>query len=167
VSPWSRESPHGRLILAVVLLAGAVAPGLTRLEAQESTGEAVLLRGPEAVRGVPVYAPNRIAAFQGVYRLGSETLEVLFTRQQLYVPAEWTPRLCGSLRLFEVEGAEPFSLCYRHQGAFFLFFFFPDAQEPAYWCRFAASFVERFLFLLSFVDNETDVPFPAILTFRD
>ncbi len=155
------------MLLAAVLLAGAVAPGLSRLEAQEPPGDAVLLRGPEVVRGIPVYAPNRIAAFQGVYRLGSETLEVLFTRQELYIPAEWTPRLCGSLRLFEVERADTFSLCYRHGGEFFLFFFFPNAQAPPYWCRFTGSFVERFLFLLNFVNHQTDGPFPAILKLGD
>ena len=41
--------------------------------------------------------------------------------------------------------------------------FFPEVEEPAYWCAFADPFVERFLFLFNFVESREDVPFPAIL----
>ena len=49
------------------------------------------------------------------------------------------------------------------QVLYFLFFLLPESEEPSYWCTFSDSFIERFLFLLSFVDSKKDVPFPAIL----
>jgi hypothetical protein len=65
-----------------------------------------------------------------------------------------------------VPGYETFSLCYRDEGRFFLYFLFPDEEEPADWCAFTAPFIERFLFLYNFVNQEKDVPFPAILEVR-
>ena len=80
--------------------------GGTPLAAQEQPTEAVLLNGPTPVKGIPVYAPNEIPAFRGVYSLeGTETeeaaeeariLTILYTRQDLLVPQTWTSRRCGA-----------------------------------------------------------------------
>jgi hypothetical protein len=137
--------------------------------AQEQPTTAVLLRGPISVKGIPVYTPNRIPAFLGEYSLGvssgedPRTLTVLFTRQRLYIPEQWTVRRCGALRLYAVPDYETFALCYQDERGFYLFFFFPEAEEPGDWCDFTDRFIERFLFLYNFVDIETDVPFPAFL----
>lgn len=176
--PWSRAYRF-RLILAAALVAAALAGpgGRTPLAAQEQPTEAVLLSGPTAVRGIPVYAPNRIPAFRGVYSLGEvrreeagedagqevRILTVLYTRQELLVPETWASRRCGARGLYQVPDYQTFTLCYSDERGFFLFFFFPELQEPAYWCGFVDPFVERFLFLLNFMRSEGDVPFPAIL----
>ena len=168
--PWSR-SYRFRLIPTAVLVTAALA-GLVcavPLAAQET--EAVLLSGPTPVKGIPVYAPNRIPAFRGLYSLSGAKadtaeglqLKVLYARQDLLVPQTWNSRRCGAWRLYEVSDYETFTLCYRDQRDFFLFFFFPDIEEPAYWCGFVDPFIERFLFLLNFVESQVDVPFPAIL----
>jgi len=178
VLPWSRADRF-RLVFAAALVAAALAgPGArTPLAAQEQLTEAVLLSGPTAVRGIPVYAPNRIPAYEGVYSYGSargqesgeeagteaRILKVLYTRQELLVPETWVSRRCGARRLYQVPDYETFVLCYFDERGFFLFFFFPELQEPAYWCGFTDPFIERFLFLLNFVRSETNVPFPAIL----
>jgi hypothetical protein len=166
-------------------LCAAVLSGLCAaapLAAQEPISEAVLLRGPTPVYGIPVYAPNRIPAYRGVYTIDGELLSgtgggagdteervrlsVLFTRQDLLVPATWSIRRCGAWRLYQVPDYETFTLCFPLERGFFLFFFFPEIREPAYWCGFTDPFIERFLFLLNFVDGDAEVPFPAILQIR-
>jgi hypothetical protein len=146
----------------------------------------VLLSGPTPVKGIPVYAPNRIPAFRGVYAIesgeqqsggegeeraegdttGARKLSVLYTRQDLLIPQTWSSRSCGAWRLFQIPDYETFTLCYRNERGFFLFFFFPEFQEPDYWCGFTDPFIERFLFLSNFVSSQADVPFPAILQIR-
>jgi hypothetical protein len=140
------------------------------LSAQEQLSEAVLLSGPTAIKGIPVYTPNRIPAFRGEYSLEGEQgateqhiLRVLYTRQDLLIPQTWSSRRCGVWRFYQVPDAENFTLCYRDDQGFLLFFIFPEVEEPAYWCDFTNPFIERFLFLFNFIESETDVPFPAIL----
>jgi len=139
----------------------------------------VLLSGPTPVKGIPVYGPNRIPAYRGVYQIdsgekpggeeaaedssGARMLSVLYTRQDLLVLQTWSRRSCGGRRLFQIPDYETFALCYRDERGFFLFFFFPDFQEPDYWCGFTDPFIQRFLFLSNFVSSQADVPFPAIL----
>ena len=172
VLPWSRAYRF-RLVFAAALVAVGLAgtAGGTPLAAQEQPTEAVLLSGPTPVKGIPVYAPNEIPAYRGVYSLeGAENeaaeariLKILYTRQDLLVPGTWTSRRCAVWRLYQVPDYETFTLCYRDEQGFFLFFFFPENQEPAYWCGFTDPFIQRFLFLFNFVSREADVPFPAIL----
>jgi hypothetical protein len=140
------------------------------LAAQEQPDEAVLLSGPTPVKGIPVYTPNRIPAYRGEYSLegaqramDERTVRVLYTRQDLLIPPAWSSRRCGVWRLYQISDYETFTLCYRDDRGFYLFFFFPEVEEPGYWCGFADPFVERFLFLFNFVESEEDVPFPAIL----
>jgi hypothetical protein len=177
VLPWSR-APRIRLVFVAALVAAAATglAGGAPLAAQEQPTEAVLLSGPTPVKGIPVYAPNRIPAFRGVYSLdgvrepGAEReqaqqriLTILYTRQDLLIPRNWSSRRCGVWQLYQVLDYETFTLCYRDERDFFLFFFFPAVQEPAYWCGFVDPFIERFLFLFNIVQSEADVPFPAIL----
>jgi len=178
VLPWSRAYRF-RLVFTAALVAAALAGpgGRTPLAAQQQLTEAVLLSGPTAVRGIPVYAPNRIPAFEGVYSLGgargqepeedagteARILTVLYTREELLINRAWVSRRCGARRLYQIPDYETFTLCYFDERGFFLFIFFPELQEPADWCGFTDPFIERFLFLLNFVRSETDVPFPAIL----
>jgi hypothetical protein len=140
------------------------------LSAQEQFSEAVLLSGPTAIKGIPVYTPNRAPAFRGEYSLEGEQgatkqriLRVLYTRQDLLIPQTWSSRRCGVWRFYQVPDSETFTLCYRDDQGFLLFFIFPEVEEPAYWCSFTNPFIERFLFLFNFIESETDVPFPAIL----
>jgi len=180
VLPWSRAHRFQLVFAAALVVIGLAGTACgTPLAAQEQPAEAVLFSGPTPVKGIPVYAPNEIPAYRGVYSLESaekesaekksggpeqaRRLSVLFTRQELLVPQTWSSRRCGSWRFYQVPDHETFTLCYRDERGFFLFFFFPEIQEPAYWCGFTGPFIERFLFLFNFVSSETDVPFPAIL----
>ena len=167
VLPWSRKYRFRLIVAAAVVLIWAASGPEAAAQAQPAS--AVLLRGPIPVKGIPVYTPNRIPAFRGEYSLEVDagedprTLTVLFTRQRLFIPEQWVLRRCGALRLYAVTDYETFALCYQDERGFYLFFFFPEAEEPGDWCAFTDRFIERFLFLYNFVDSETDVPFPAIL----
>jgi hypothetical protein len=197
VLPWSRNHRSGLVLAAALLVAGlAGLAGVRSAGAQEQTtptlNRAVLLSGPTPVKGIPVYPPNRIPSFEGVYALevdqgadqetgrketsggsgleeeaGQEAqaprLTVLFSRQDLLVPRTWTARRCGIRQLYQVRDHETFALCYHSERGFYLFFLFPETEEPAYWCAFSEALIERFLFLLNFVKSDTAVPFPAIL----
>jgi hypothetical protein len=166
----------------VLVAAGLGGPAGGAPLAAQQPAEAVLLSGPTQIKGIPVYAPNRIPAFRGVYSLdgrrwqGAEEegpgereetaariLTVLYTRQDLLIPGNWISRRCGAWRVYQVADYETFTLCYPDERGFFLFFFFPELQQPDYWCGFIDPFIERFLFLLNFIETEADVPFPAIL----
>ena len=80
--------PRIRLVFSAALVAAAAAglAGRASLAAQERPAEAVLLSGPTAVKGIPVYAPNRIPAFRGTYSLDSaeqgqeRILTILYSR---------------------------------------------------------------------------------------
>lgn len=163
VLPWNRKHRFRLVVVAAVILIWTASG--PEAAAQEQPISAVLLRGPISVKGIPVYTPNRIPAFRGEYSLGKDRgiLEVLFTRQRLFISEKWVLRRCGALRLYAVPDYETFALCYQDERGFYLFFFFPEAEEPEYWCAFTDRFIERFLFLYNFVDIETDVPFPAVL----
>jgi hypothetical protein len=146
--------------------------GAGNLAAQEQAAGAVLLSGPTPVKGIPVYAPNRIPAYRGIYVLKgtagvrpeeAPTLTILYARQDLLIPSSWSSRRCGPWRLYQVSDYDTFTLCYPDERGFYLFFFFPDVEEPAYWCGFTDPMIERFLFLFNFVDREVEVPFPAVL----
>jgi hypothetical protein len=168
---WSR-APRFRLVAAAVFAAAGLTGILTAtpLAPQEQLTEAILLSGPTPIKGIPVHTPNRIQAFRGEYSLEGEpgmrqkrNVRVLYTRQDLLIPRAWTPRRCGAWPLYQISDYGTFTLCYRNDQGFFLFFFFPEVEEPPYWCAFTDPFVERFLFLYNFVQREQDVPFPAIL----
>jgi len=162
-SPSNKDLSVLRMILAGFLLLEMFTAVPAPVEAQEQMQSAVLLSGPTAVKGIPVYGPNRVPAFLGIYSAAETEIKVLFTRGRLYIGEDWTPRRCGELLFYQVSDYESFALCYRMEGGYFVFFFFSDAEPPAYWCAFASAFVERFLFLSRYIENEVDAPFPAIL----
>lgn len=167
-------------------------PAAAQEQPTPELNRAVLLSGPTPVKGIPVYAPNRIPCFQGVYVLEAEEgagweagreepaerpmqvqgiggeaaaahLRVLFSRQDLLVPRSWAVQRCGTRQLYRVVDHETFALCYYNERGFYLFFLFPDAEPPAYWCTFVDALIERFLYLLNFVKGDDSVPFPAVL----
>lgn len=161
-SPRGGPAPPRRLGLAALL--GFLFAALAPAGAQQQALYAVLLEGPHPVRDLRMYPPNPLKAQAGEYSLGEARLTVLYTREPLVLPQAWRPRACGTVRLLEVTGHEPYSLCYADpQGAFTLFFSFPDGPEEALRCRFVESFVRRVQVLRDLLREESEVPFPGVL----
>lgn len=147
-------------LLASSLLLAALAAA-TPAGAQAQKGSALLVKGPYLVRGIPFLDPNSLPAYRGEYQTQEGRLEVLFTRQPLVLPQEWKSQRCGKLRLVQVPWENGYTVCYQDEKGFFLFFSFSFAGPGR--CAFIESFLQRFLYLLSFVQNEVDVPLPAVL----
>jgi hypothetical protein len=133
------------------------------VHAQQPGLYAVLLQGPYPVRDLLMFPPNDLLAQAGEYSLGAARVEVLYTREPLVLPQAWRPRPCASLRLLEVTGYDPPTLCYSDPQGYTLFFSFPGAPEEAVRCRFVDSFVRRFQVLRGLVKDEREVPFPGVL----
>ena len=125
---------------------------------------AILLRGPYEIKGIKLLPPNSLAAFQGEYVFEKEEVQIIFTREKVVVPKDWIPLACRKLRVYRIPNEESFSVFYQQDQEFFLFFSFEKGSET--WCTFIDRFVERFIFLLGFVQHEVDLPFPAILELR-
>jgi hypothetical protein len=155
---------RARPLAVAALLAALCVGGAAGADAQQQGLYAVLLRGPQPVRDLLMFPPNPLAAQAGDYGLGEARVSVLYTGETLVLPQAWRARVCGELRLLEVTGQEPYSLCFADpEGAFTLFFSFPDALEEALRCRFVGSFVRRFQVLRGLVKGKLEVPFPGVL----
>lgn len=163
-------------MILVLLVSGTV------LGAQNT---AILRVGPDPVRGIAFLPPNTLPAFRGEYLIkpaapgGSPEVrraeaegpppivEVLYTRQALVLPERWISARCGSLSLLQVSGEERYTLCYRDEREYALFFRFPEREPGPLACRFVESFVRRFQLLLGFLDAAREPPFPAIVELPD
>jgi hypothetical protein len=160
VSRWS--SPYISLLALLLLLLPAGAAGA---QAGAARTTAILLRGPVPLKGLPVYAANNLPASRGEYQVGDDTVVVFYSRQELLIPASWTPLRCpaGGLRLFQVQGYDTYSLGYSDERGFHLFFLFPAQDPPPYACSFIEAFLRRLLLLLGVAEDPASVPFPAVL----
>ena len=96
--------------------------------------------------------------------MDGERVGVIFTRMELFIPPEWKTVSCRKLKLYGVPDHDSLILCYRDDRGFYIFFTFSN-KETSFWCSFIGEFLDRFHFLLGFVQNEVDVPFLAVLFF--
>jgi hypothetical protein len=129
--------------------------------------QAILERGPVAVRGLPFYPPNVLEAAKAEYLAGQSLIEVYFTREPLVFPAEWRRERCGTESVLRVEGEDRPTYCFVESGeggnAFALFLSFDSEDFP--WCAWTRAFLPRLRSLLSFSQGSTDAPFPAVLEY--
>jgi len=170
VSPSSssrRRAPAACALAALFALAvGVCAP--REAQAQQTGTYAVLLSGPEAVRDLLVFPPTARVGRAGAYALGPARIGVLCTKEPLVLPQAWPARGCGSLRLREVAGHEPYTLCHADPQGDTLFFSFPASPDhpalgEALRCPFIEAFVRRFQVLRGFLKRESETPFPGVL----
>jgi hypothetical protein len=134
--------------------------------------QAILERGPVAVRGLPFFPPNVLEAAKGQYvveedRVVKARIEVYFTREPLVFPAGWRRERCGAESVLRVEGEDRPTYCFVESGedgnAFALFLSFDSEDFP--WCAWTQAFLPRLRSLLSFSQGPTDAPFPAVLEY--
>ncbi len=158
---WPRVLLLNRGLFVLLLTLGGFLSALEKLPAQDAGRTAFLLRGPFERSGLVFLAPNTLVVYTAWYILEQEEIEVIFTRAPIYIPDSWTAEQCESLSLHRVAGEESFSLCYRDEKGYALFFSFE--QEDSGWCAFVRQFIKRFRLLLGFTEESGDIPFPAIL----
>ena len=162
---WAIGPARGAALLGLILLCGAAGAAVGQAE------EAILQRGPVAVRSLPFFPPNALRAYQGEYRVprqsGDWRVVVYFTRESLVLPAAWREVRCGQSPLRRVTSEEGFTLCHAEPGEAGWFVFLTFESEDFHWCGWTESFLARFRYLLPFARGESEVPFPAVLEFRE
>lgn len=146
-------------VLAILLLLLAGAP------AGAQSGQAILVRGPLAARGIPFFPPNVLGAHRGEYQAGDWRIEVYFTREPLVLPAGWRKAPCGQEALLRLEGEERPTFCYLEpaEAAYAVFLSFDSGSFP--WCAWTQAFLQRLRSLLAFSQGPAETPFPAVLDY--
>ena len=145
-------------VLAILLLLAGGPAGA-------QSGQAVLLRGPLAARGIPFFPPNVLEAYRGEYQAGDWRIEVYFTREPLVLPAGWRKASCGQEAILRLEGEEKPTFCHLEpaEGAYAVFLSFESGTFP--WCAWTQAFLQRLRSLLAFSQGGAEVPFPAVLDY--
>ena len=145
-------------VLAILLLLAGVPAGA-------QSGQAILLRGPLAARGIPFFPPNVLEAYRGEYQAGDWWIEVYFTREPLVLPAGWRKAPCGQEALLRLEGEEKPTFCYLEpaEAGYAVFLSFESDAFP--WCAWTQAFLQRLRSLLAFSRGLAETPFPAILDY--
>jgi hypothetical protein len=161
-------------VLAILLLLGglpAAAQSAQTAQAPQAgrMAQAILESGPTAVRGLPFFPPNVLAADRGEYLAGQQRVEVYFTREPLVLPAGWRKAPCGQEALLRLDGEERPTFCYVEpvepgDGGYALFLSFASEDFP--WCAWTQAFLQRLRSLLTFSQGPAEVPFPAVLEYR-
>jgi hypothetical protein len=134
-------------------------------------GRAVLVRGSESVRGVAGFGRNAIPALFGEYALastGGETwlLSVWFTREALVLDETWSSLSCSGLPAgFTLAQSGPAGsgdlVVVASTSDYHIVISVPAGFGSP--CRFAAVFIERFMFFMRNAVREEDISFPAFL----
>ncbi len=156
------------LLLLSVVPAGAQA-GKTPQTAQPPRtarmSQAILERGPVAVRGLPFFPPNVLEADRAEYLAGHSLIEVYITREPLVLPVGWRKASCGQEALLRVEGEDRPTYCFVEpgEGGYALFLAFESDDFP--WCAWTQAFLPRLRSLLAFGQGRADAPFPAVLDY--
>jgi len=181
----------GLLLLAPVLL-GAQASGAaprSRAAAQPAF-RAVLVRGAEAVKGLPGFGTNALPGLYGEYRIDLPaprpgSVRVWMSAEWLYLaPADWAAARIGGRDAYEFRGASPFPAAGDPGGEGRLVVFerpfaaSGQGAEPRAWSvlawipagadrgeidLFIDLFLDRLAYFLGVARAPSDASFPAVL----
>ena len=174
-SPWSKPSRKllgPRAILGALLLLGLLFAFPGGLHSQEPPPgrSAILLEGPNLVRGVPALGANAFEAQRAVYELSpGEEVEIYLISLLVSRVNEWGPFSCAA-----VAGPEV-TLNARERSAGTVYAYRNEAEQrtlivsgsfPAEAaCDFISSFLEELAFFSSALGSSPLLPFPAVLTY--
>lgn len=135
------------------------------------SGQAILVRGSESVRGIPGFRRNAIPALYGEYALladggGTQLVSVWFTRESLVLDETWEPLTCPGLApgflLSRSGGAgEGQPILVASTAAYRLVIRLPAGFDNP--CRFTSVLIERFMFFIRNASREEDISLPAFL----
>lgn len=175
-SPWSnpprRRFPFLLILTGLFCLLGAPGAAFAQEREQELPGQrrAILLRGPNLIRGVPALGANAYDAQRAVYELSSGAEVELFLLS-LLVPRvdEWGPFSCATLTgpgitLNARERAAGTVYAYRNEAEqrTLIATGIPTGEGA---CDFLSSFLQELSFFSSALGSSPLLPFPAVLTY--
>jgi len=137
----------------------------SRVHAQEDDAEpAILLSGPRTVKGIDFLPPNAVSAEYGVYSFRENRVAVYFVREEVYLPGDTAPLICGSYSLSELEGTNLRIFLYEDEAGWKVFISFEKVPEDP--CLFIGAFLRRFRYFLGIAKDESSVSFPAVLEYQ-
>jgi len=143
------------LVAAFLLSAASLFP-------QDATGAATasLVIGPEARRGIELFAPDLTPHWYGRYSVPGGSVEVRYTTDRLPQAERWSPAPCAS-RVVVTNGVSSF----RYTSEDGTWSVLMTTEGPVDLCAFLDQFVTRFNFFQRVESRGTaDRPaFPAIL----
>jgi hypothetical protein len=133
---------------------------------EASASPARLLRGPEAVHGLPFFGPNALPALRGEYGLGRTVLKVWSCRERLVFGSSWKPVEADSrpgLRAWRQDGERGPVLALVSAG-YALFFELPEEGQAFH--RFALAMESRFQVFFENAGSDAELSFPAFVVFQ-
>ncbi len=139
---------------------------------------ALLIKGPERIKGLPFLLPNTIPSFRGTYRWyqeegGGREVTAYYTDKEIVPSAGWEEISCEGYTLFRLPGenrerlsavkdkAVADLLFYPGEGKWYLFLAFSGGKEDL--CLFTLPFLRRLIRFLAISRKEGVVPLPAVL----
>ncbi|MFP4426609.1 MAG: hypothetical protein ACLFPP_09145 [Spirochaetaceae bacterium] len=157
--PWS-----SRILGLLLLLVSSALP------AQDDERRAILLQGPNLVRGVPALEANAFEAQRARYELSSgEEVELYLLSLIIGSIDAWEPFDCPALAgsgvtLNRREGSASRVFAYRseEEGRTVLLL---GAEESGEACAFLAAFLEELGYFSSALGESPLLPFPGVLTY--
>jgi hypothetical protein len=150
----------------ILLCASSLCAQASSAQPASGVATARLMKGPEAVRGLPFFGPNAIAALAGEYAVGTYRLSVYSCRGPVYLGAGWKAVSMGerpAVSAFLLAGP-PSAVVALKTDRYTLFIGLPE-DLPAL-RRFSLALEDRFS---SFFDNaptDAELSFPAYVDYR-
>jgi hypothetical protein len=163
-------------ILALALLFVSGGAAAAPLKAAAAPRRAVLLRGADAVKGLPFFSPNAIAALSGLYALekaGAQAeggapaqVAVWYSRESIVFAAAWKrvdPRGVSSYAdaAYSLARGSGSILAMRSEG-YALFFELSDDPRAL---AFARAFSAKFPIFFHNASSDTELSFPAYVDY--
>ena len=181
----------GLLLLAPVLLGAQASGAAPRPRAAgQPAFRAVLVRGAEAVKGLPGFGTNALPGLYGEYRIDLPaprpgSLRVWMSAEWLYLaPADWAAARVGGRDAYEFRGAAPFTgagdpggegrlvlfdrpFAAAGQGAdpraWYVLTWIPSGADRTEIDLFIDLFLDRLAYFLGVARSPSDASFPAVL----
>jgi len=173
----------------LLLLAGAASPSrFAALSAQglgsppaASSFRAVLTRGPDALRGLPFFAPNAIPSLRVEYLIiaadsspedaasavdparAEPLVRVWFTREAVVLGRDWKETRSGGRQAWSLARAEGLPVLALLHERYALFLELP--QDDARMRAFAAALERRFSVFFENAPSDADLSLPAFVEF--
>jgi hypothetical protein len=148
-------------------------PPSSQIPTVAPVGRAILIHGPETLRGLPFFSPNAIPALGASYLLADKAIRVWYTREALWFSDEWhaipEPSGPGIKQVLRRDDARLGVIVLRTQ-RFSLFLSLPDGTGTGAgigpeFRRFSAGLVSRFAFFFDNAATDAELSFPATIDF--
>jgi hypothetical protein len=142
-----------------------------------SARRALLVSGADAVKGLPFFQPNAIAALTGAYALasvpsgastlGAERVGLWYTREAIVLDASWKRVDLDGRTAYSLSRGAGSVLCYK-EGRFSLFFELGPAAAPGVEAErraFIKAFLKKFLAFFDNAASDAELSFPAYVDY--